>query len=1335
MVPVYGEENLVIRDAKWSNRTGGGNVTNLTAKAVFEVPEGHGGNRWVLEAERVGANLAVIVNGKKLGECQGPIFQFPLGRLNAGTNTVELYMSRGYEGLTQVSPKTNPYLEKRFSSSKWYHLGLLGGERFVELASPSDIRQAYMETSVREKELTLKAKVDSERDVKGLLVCEIREWKKKPEDQAKEKVVQRFQKEFVFKAGEHKVEHTHPWKDPKLWDVGEPNLYWATVKLMADGKVVDETSFRFGFREVWAEGKNVMLNGHPYHMRTEMHWMPLNKKTIGFYKYMGFNSYYLQPHGNLWGGVWGPIPAGYKDELDLCDEHGLVVACPAPPALIGKEHYSDKATMDSYRKTVETYIDLHRNRPCIFAWGISMNAYNPRFSIAPTQFGQRETPLSEHHEWEYKQYSLTKAHEIMQEIDPTHLSYGHGDGNLGGFGTANCYMNNTPIQEIMEYPHYWAEHGDMPWSAVESGIFDGSLAKDNVLLLTEYASAYMGDRAYDRETEFQLSKTIDIGFRTGYYGWNLVHEMPPTGPLYYDFTRMVVTAQDRYWRSYGIFGWQHFFYANYGQEKLNGGWRWIDTTEEDEAPEWASGMVEIHRENKQELLAYIAGRETFADRTHSFFEGEMVLKDAIVVWDGAKETSASVKLTITDAETGELIHGQGPGGIRVYPGQVSKLPFGFRAPETGKRRRYKIRLLAQCGRHTMRDTVYVEVFPKARDIIKTPRKVYLYDPKGKSQWVKSLVENVLDYEEGQELKWNDALIVGREALDANKPLPFSMEMIEGNNLRVLVLEQQPTVFEAFGFKMCDMVPRHVFPGGNGMNQLMNKLQTEDLSLWHGSPTLLPEYRFARQVTQPIKGVNRHGVASTVFQIPDIPGMEAHFQCEFNQQYTPLMRVRSRNGQGQLMLSSFDFTDRVGVDPAATQLAENILRNILTQGWGGAGRKVVTRVEGSNELWKAQILLNDGKCDPRTEEFVKAGGVALNVNLADAELTKRGIQFEKRKLYRAKLEGWLAMNGITRNLMRWRDVIEVNAIVEPKGQCDGIFLERRIDAGREYFLQVSSKQLDDVHQPSDKYWYANLSNTYSMMTLDLLKARILTALGAELPAGVAERLSTIAVNEPYQTLKTWYTYGPFVYTNAAHVAKFTDVLPGEDQAIRGDINPNFTYRADAQWNQAETKFMTEETRTKEYDFRTMVESDDDGALALDRVFKAANGKPAYGFLLHTWEEEADGETIFNISVPTKAKIYANGQLVFDASTLFYGEKPMTIPRNAFAVRVPVRKGTNSLMVKLVTLPKEWEREAQRVCITRSEHDTSHAVENNDLFKKVNFYNSKGTLKNVYLYRFW
>lgn len=54
-----------------------------------------------------------------------------------------------------------------------------------------------------------------------------------------------------------------PWASPRLWQPDDPYLYFAEVELRESGSgaLLDRRKVRFGFREIWIEGGNIMMNG------------------------------------------------------------------------------------------------------------------------------------------------------------------------------------------------------------------------------------------------------------------------------------------------------------------------------------------------------------------------------------------------------------------------------------------------------------------------------------------------------------------------------------------------------------------------------------------------------------------------------------------------------------------------------------------------------------------------------------------------------------------------------------------------------------------------------------------------------------------------------------------------------------------------------------------------------------------------------------------------------------------------------------------------------------------------------------------------------------------
>ena len=193
----------------------------------------------------------------------------------------------------------------------------------------------------------------------------------------------------ALKKGENEVSVTKAWPMPKLWDTDDGNLYDATVTLRHLGKVVGTRKFRFGFREVWTEGRDIIMNGHPVHYRVELFWFGLNRETLPLFREIGRNCIYEQPHPQHWWGCWSTHPLPDEELLNLCDEEGIAVFEPTVKAGCMSRVYNDPIFRRDYLKETRMHMRLYRKHPCVIGWSMSMNSFNPKDAIHPDTLGQR----------------------------------------------------------------------------------------------------------------------------------------------------------------------------------------------------------------------------------------------------------------------------------------------------------------------------------------------------------------------------------------------------------------------------------------------------------------------------------------------------------------------------------------------------------------------------------------------------------------------------------------------------------------------------------------------------------------------------------------------------------------------------------------------------------------------------------------------------------------------------------------------------------------------------------------------------------------------------------
>jgi hypothetical protein len=109
------------------------------------------------------------------------------------------------------------------------------------------------------------------------------------------------------------------WADPALWAPGSPTLYHLETEVVPEGDTSgrDRLVSRFGFRELWTEGRQIVLNGKP--LRLLAYWQPeasgrsLWTLRLAAVQALGFNTVHNHAEQRE--------PAFY----DVADEMGLLV--------------------------------------------------------------------------------------------------------------------------------------------------------------------------------------------------------------------------------------------------------------------------------------------------------------------------------------------------------------------------------------------------------------------------------------------------------------------------------------------------------------------------------------------------------------------------------------------------------------------------------------------------------------------------------------------------------------------------------------------------------------------------------------------------------------------------------------------------------------------------------------------------------------------------------------------------------------------------------------------------------------------------------------------------
>ena len=155
------------------------------------------------------------------------------------------------------------------------------------------------------------------------------------------------------------------WADAVWWSPERPHLYRVQVELIAGGQVMDRRETRFGFREVWLEGPDFMLNGTRVNLRGDAwHYQGFVQQTRAYaenwYKACratGINCVRLHAM---------PYPEFY---LDAADELGMLIMDESAIYGSSKRVQADHPDFIAQcRRHLRALVRRDRNHPSVIIW-------------------------------------------------------------------------------------------------------------------------------------------------------------------------------------------------------------------------------------------------------------------------------------------------------------------------------------------------------------------------------------------------------------------------------------------------------------------------------------------------------------------------------------------------------------------------------------------------------------------------------------------------------------------------------------------------------------------------------------------------------------------------------------------------------------------------------------------------------------------------------------------------------------------------------------------------------------------------------------------------------
>jgi beta-galactosidase len=972
----------------------------------------------------------------------------------------------------------NAFSNVTYTPARLRTRGLTGSVFLESRCSEAHVTDVFVKTSTRKKNLSLDVEISSvKRASRAEFVAEMLN--------EKGEVEKSFTAEEAVDDKEvQTVTLSWPWTNPRLWDVGQPNLYILRLKVNGAG-LDDEYEQEFGFREFWIEGRKFFLNGTEIRLRQGCFYYGQRPQMGENFWEMGSST--IDTRGDT---------SDSGRSLDDADHKGYLVA----QYILNANKYM----MDSHYRLVwdekqsrameraAVWMRHYRNHPSVVMWVAGFNFFNSAVDADPRHIGRRGWD-QDNQRWQRYLAAGRDMFEGLKQLDPTRIYYSHAGACTGDVYTMNCYLDLLPLQEREDWLSEWAKSGEMPVSMVEFGTpmdctfrrgrhgFTSNITSEP--LLTEYAAIYFGSEAYTSEEPKYHQYLHDL-FRSGML-YNSSENRLDEYANNHKIQQLYRTNTWRSWRTAGLPGGLRT-------------WSW---------------MQDAIKEINGPTLAWIAGPTgAYTAKDHHFCSGQEIDKQIVLLNDTRQPQNFTFAWTAVVAGK-EVGRGTKHGSLAVS--ETRFIPIRFIAPavESGNKTDGQITLTSTIGEATHRDTFAFRVFSEEQS---EKGRIAVVDPNGMTG--KMLTD--LGYATGT---WGDEsplVVIGRYALEQDPTIAPRLEAWVRAGGRAVIFAQDPQwMTQALGWRVCPHVSRRVFP----MNSPISRgIDADDLRDWTGSSTLIEAYPIyqgdylrGNERQQPYAGWhwgNRGGVTSAAIEKPHRSGWRPLLECEFDLAYTPLMELDY--GKGRLLVCTLDLEDHVVLDPAARRLARHIIDYALHSPLSPRAGQVLYFGGNEGAAWLDKIGIiyqQSAVLDADAGLLLVGPDAVVDTAILNAYLEKGGKVFflpcsqacgwlgTTLKPAGANFAGslsvpdWPEAKGLSASDLRWRTYMDSPPWLLSAGAdigADGLIGRRTIGKGVAIFCQVDPDRF--VADEKTYFRYTRWRSTRAV-------AQLLANLGASFPA--------------------------------------------------------------------------------------------------------------------------------------------------------------------------------------------------------------------------------------------
>ena len=950
-----------------------------------------------------GCRVVVFVNGRRAGEIKEPA------------------------GDVDVAPLL------RYGEVNEFHMLLLGKNSDFKLEKDPpmfivrdaiSVDDVFACTSWREKKLTVEITVTSDREGAAEVAAEVLDADGKP--------VRKLSGRYDVAPGENVFRPSVEWADPVTWELGRGYMYTLKTSVKINGRSCPYKDVKFGFREIWREGKKIFMNGHEQKFRVTYNF-GCNRFGAKFLQGVGYNCIQYAHRTEL-------DPQIDEGTLEYLSENGISAIVPTcafdwntkvPLLKPGEKR-------EEFKRIQAKNLRRYRNWPCVAMVYMGVNCYLPQWSYEAKYLGCGDS----------SDFGKMMADLVAsaKKTNPNVLYFSHSDGSTGEIASANLYFNWIPLQERVEWPSAWAgDTGKFPFQACEFGHpYQMSWYQDGRDLVTEHLAAYYGEEAYRTEPAKISDRHVEA-----LYIRRLQH------PLLWRFTDDFVTRLTRAWRTYGINAGIVWFNLDYGfgmpgwtldgiYNKYNVAYNFFKREEDvpKGCPDWAFPSWDIYRKTNLDFLGWIGGAGSFTDRRHAYRSGETIEKQCIFLWDGFDSRTFSAKWTAT-LDGKEIASGD---ARRELKSNIpSFAPISFKAPAAGKKGKGRIVAVFfdTKGERLSEDSFDFEVYPEEYVSWKKAPSFALYDPSGKT--AAELKARGLDNFKTVALPkdvTDGFLVVGEDSLGKEGPTALPMDAVE-KGLRILVLHQSPDTWKAFGFEVQDRASRTLFLR-DGQSAALARIDDDCLHDWSGAS---PELRVRHPRHEP-RWTGNMSLAALQLKSPVAVGYRPQIDGEFDMNYSALLDYS--RGKGGVKFCTLDFFARGASDAAVERTFNAVFADFLAQGGAKStsGPAAVRPVVASGDEAKrmamelgaalpdgdsaglGDLLLVGADSPLSAGDILAAAKRGANVLVVANDAAAKGLGLvvtprEGEGVYRVEFDrSNPLLRGVGQNVLRWRDRLKV-----------------------------------------------------------------------------------------------------------------------------------------------------------------------------------------------------------------------------------------------------------------------------------------------------------------------